>query len=93
MSHQLQKLRINNVMEKQFKSIVLLKLILLIYSKINSIKWGKLPMSTSSITQSCDSKNVFKGPKKKLKYINDKSVSHKVMMLERLTRVFADHND
>jgi hypothetical protein len=60
--------------------------------KNNYIVIGKPPASTSAITQACDARGVFKGPKTVGRTINDRNVSDNEFMLKRLDSVFKDHN-
>jgi hypothetical protein len=57
----------------------------------NNIVVGKVPASTTAITQPCDRGNCFKAAKTALKHIRDEQVAGRIEILEALTQVYKTH--
>ena len=57
----------------------------------NNIIVGKLPASTTEITQPCDRGNIFKASKTRNKNIGDDDVKKDVHMIDKLNEIFKNH--
>lgn len=59
--------------------------------ELHKIAVGKPPGSTTSITQPCDVKSLFKGTKQNLKQIKDKDISQNATLIKRLKDMLLQH--
>ena len=59
----------------------------------NNVVCGKPPGQTTKITQACDDSDLFRGPKGKLPYITDESVSNNTEIINSIDAVFKKHDE